>query len=95
MRYCFIALLLVACANDNYVVLPNEGGSKDKMSSDLYDCKIVAIHQHQEETYAPGETLLLGGAAVAYENIAHKQTSVNPAIEACMLKKGYSGTSSN
>jgi hypothetical protein len=66
MKKAFIIILLIlsGCAHDNYAVIPDSEGSPEKMSHDLYKCKIEAIHKYQD-SQPPVSTGQVAGAAAA------------------------------
>jgi hypothetical protein len=94
VRALIIAVCLAAlagCARDNYAVTPDGPGSQARLSADLRDCKQIAIHEHFEaHPYVPGGGAL-GGLAQGIDAV--NQDNPNRRIEACMRRRGYSGTS--
>lgn len=93
MRRLFIVslALLSGCARDNYVVMPDGPGSQARMSSDLSDCKQIAIHEHFQAHPTNPFTGALGGLAQGIDAV--NEDNPNRRIEACMRQRGYSGTS--
>ncbi len=102
----FAALaLLSGCAQDVYTMANGQPiTDQDKYSSDLYDCKMAAIHEYQEG--GPNAGMLaagalggaIGGAIMgSTSNLANdkgmKPSDINPAVEKCMSQKDYKGTS--
>ncbi len=59
----FFTLLLSGCAHDSYTVIPDSEGSKGAMASDLYNCKIEAVHKYKESQPAITGVEVLGIAA--------------------------------
>jgi len=97
----FLALL-TGCAHDNYAVIPNGPGSSDRLSADLNECRdevnrVYFASQHNGfGVFAP--LGLLGGVLKASADAEHPPmlpNQIDPAIEACMKKHGYIGTSEN
>lgn len=102
-------VILVGCAEDNYSVVPNGPGSPDRMSADLKACKAQALDAFfdaQKSNTHTGAVVgaVLGGAlggaiggSIDAESGKPAMTDrdIDPAIEKCMLSKGYVGTSRN
>jgi hypothetical protein len=100
-------LVLSACANDHYTVIPNGPGSEVRMADDLWDCKMAAEarYQHATSHNAVALGVLFGpiGAGVGgsidqekeKDNPGAQLSNINPNIERCMHEHGYDGTSEN
>ena len=92
------ALLLTACARDNYTVLPDGPGSQTRMSFDLRECKRRAINEYYANN--PQGGVIIGGAIggvigglIAGAATNDPPSNMNRLTEACMKQRGYSGTS--
>lgn len=94
------ALLLVfalaACANDQY----NAPHGQDKMSSDLYACKMYVVDEYDNGRPALQYVPLVGNVgqvsgAMASDTPDGAMTiyDMDAAITKCMHKKGYKGES--
>lgn len=96
-KILYLCLLLTACANDSYKIIPHTQGSQSKMSSDLYDCKMQVHHEYHDQKSTLSD-LPLGLISVGIseaDDSPIKLGDLNKMVEQCMLKKGYSGTSEN
>lgn len=99
-------IFFTACAMDNYIVITGGGGSQEHMADDLKACKREAFHSYFEGRSQNGAVVgaVLGGAiggalggALDAKNATNemKTSDIDPAIEQCMRKRGYEGTSRN
>ncbi len=66
MKILTLALIvfLTGCAHDNYAIISDSGGSKEAMASDLYNCKIEAVH-----TYMPSQPSQLSQSSMTGNQI--------------------------
>lgn len=100
-------LVLHGCAKDNYTVIPNSPGNEQRMSSDLKTCKILVLTEYSKSQTHTGLVAgavmggaiggMIGGALDASNgpSQAMKPRDIDPAIEQCMRRHGYNGTSEN
>lgn len=106
MTRLLAALLLAStvsgCAVHDYMVITGGPGSAALMKSDLSDCSWEAQKRYAKATQTPAHVLgvAVGGAIgglVASQDAPNPDASasnINRNVEACMLRKGYSGHSS-
>jgi hypothetical protein len=99
-----VASLVSGCANDRYVVDEGGPGSQQRLSSDLWDCKQDVQHRYfasQNQSGVVAAGVLFGGVGGAVAGALNansgtmKTSDIDPAIEACMKQRGYTGTSEN
>jgi hypothetical protein len=95
----YAALVVSACARDNYTVIEGGQGSQAAMAADLKDCKHQAVEKHFQGRPMMGAPAAIGPVgpfidAATTEPNPNRDVPINRLVEDCMRQKGYEGTSS-